>query len=435
MLWPALVLALAAVAWWIFQWTAPTGEVRKVFFGEMGAALLGSSINAATAGAIAYYALSEERRRRRTEREFAAIKRESARRHTLSMGRLKIENTIIVAATRERGEPSVVFDFDPLDDSAPKRQPQGWAVLEADRLSRMKHEAACANVPFTDDPAVDMVSAGITQLRRHSEDGKTHFRVVPRLTSYHLWAATSARLDDPLSEAEKEAVPGEGETLRERFAKNPTRLEDVLDLPSPAKIGVGVVVVTADNQMVLGLRGRTFVASNFDTELPGGHVPVHFVAEGMSPQDRDENGRLSPDETALRGMFEELGIEFSTAERLAKLRQTGVFFDTQRWQPCFAYVAHLDMSFDELLTTITSAADFWEADQIIPLPFDPDNPLTKSLMLGVDGRYCFASNHAHALAYFALLHQYGLRHMQDAMRGGRVRARQDGAEQLVGRSR
>lgn len=305
------------------------------------------------------------------------------------------------------------------------RTPQGWSVLAGDRLERLKAQAATHNVPFTNDEAVDIVNAGITALRRHSDDGKTHFRLTPRLTSYHVWAATSARLDDPLTPSERATIPGEGETLRARFGKRPARLEDVGSLPVPAKVGVGVVVVTNDGQMVLGLRGKTFVASLFDGLFEEGQAPVHFVAEGMMPTDLDVQGRLSPEETAKRGLFEEMGIEVGQLLSSRGLSQTGVFFDTQRWQPCFAYIAHVDVSFDELLTQVVSADDYWEADQLIPVPFDPLSQMTRDLLFEVDARYRFASNHAQALAYFALLHEYGLRSMQDAMRFPPRRRRRD----------
>jgi hypothetical protein len=267
----------------------------------------------------------------------------------------------------------------------------------------------------------------------------TRYSLTPRLTSYHVWAATSARLDDGLTAAERAELPGEGETLRERFAQTPRRLEDVGTLPTPAKVGVGVVVVTNDGHMVLGLRGKTWVASHHDTPGEVHRVPVHFVAEGMSPDDLDESGRLSPIMTARRGMIEELGLgDVSRGTgQVVSLRQVGVFFDSKRWQPCFAFVAHVDRSFDELLTLVTSARDFWEADQLLALPFDLDNPMTRDLMLGRHRDYVFASNHAHALSYFALLDEFGLEHMVDAMRSRSAWRTTDrrGAPQAAGRQR
>lgn len=194
-------------------------------------------------------------------------------------------------------------------------------------------------------------------------------------------------------------------------------------LPSPAKVGCGVVVVTADGYLVTGLRGRTFVAGGH--EEGASTVGVHFVAEGMIPEDTNLGGRLDPFVTARRGLMEELGLgdAGTGTAAITELAMTGVFFDTQRWQPGFCFLARTDATFDELSTAIHSARDFWEMDELVPLPADPFASETRDLMLESHPQFHFASNHAHALAYFALLHEHGLDDMRDAMVVSRARLR------------
>ena len=189
--------------------------------------------------------------------------------------------------------------------------------------------------------------------------------------------------------------------------------------------------------MVLGVRGRTFVASDFDGDGAETRASVHFVAEGVLPTDVDAANLLNPDVAALRGLKEEmaLGNDVGSLARVISLQRTGVFLDTQRWQPCFAYLARVDVTFNELSTLVLSARDFWEADRLVPLLFDPFDDKVRSMMLDMDPEHRFASNHAHALAYFALLSEFGLPELRDSLRtrkglhrGGPLRA---GATELA----
>lgn len=416
-----LVGVLLLLSWWLTD--VPTGwlpERLEAFVESVGGALLGSAISAATAAMIIVYALSVRRRRRLQAREYAAIRRESSRRPGLQIGDLTIPNIVVVAAmTKEQEGERVRFEFAPLD-SGPARKPEGWASLEAGRLAEMTEEALDRGRPFTDDDAVDLVRAGISGSRRQSIDGIVRYRLVPRVTTYHVWAATSGSLDRTLTEGEEAAIDGDGTSLRERWKLAPRRLEDVSSLPAPAKVGCGVVVVTSDDQMVLGLRGLTFVAGGDDVG-DRSTAAVHFVAEGMIPTDTDTSGRLNAEVTARRGLMEELAIGDAGAGlvEITQLDCAGMFFDTQRWQPAFAYVARVSATYDELATLVHSARDFWEADQLIPLPFDISSPATRRLLLDDHESFHFASNHAQALAYFALLHEFGLNDMRDAMRRSR----------------
>ena len=421
-LWLLLVLVLLATAWFLLAVpkSADDGGL-SAFYGELGSAILGAAVNAATALVITFYALSARIRRKRRERIMAAIRRHAEHRRALVLGDMSIPGIIPVAALgRDSDSPQVRFEFAPLD-VAEARVPEGWPALRDGRLQHLVSRAAAASVVFTDDEAVDIVNAGVVRNARSNPAGETVYRLVPRRTSYFVWASTSGQLDTKLTDEEKRAIHGRGETLRERWDKQPTRLEDLNDLPSPAKLGCGVVAVTKDNYMVMALRGRTFIASDFDSEGPDTRSSVHFVAEGVLPTDVDAAGLLNPDVTALRGLQEELAVgnDVGSLARVDSLRQTGVFFDTQRWQPCFAYLARLDVTFDALNTLVLSARDFWETDRLLPVPFDPFDDQVRSMMLDVDGEHRFASNHAHALAYFALLSEYGLPDLHESLRNRR----------------
>lgn len=411
-----LVLVLLLFAWLLLGVPEGTFEPRTAnYFSEIGSALVGAAVTAATAALVVFSALSARRRKRVMDRRYAAMRRDSVTRRSLQVADLLIPGVIVVAAMPgEMESQRVRFEFEPMDEGA-TRVPEHWEVLEAGRLQEMKHESAAKSVQFTDDQAVDLARAGIRESRRASADGVTTYSLVPRRTSYHVWAASSGSLDRTLTSAEAAGLPGAGTTLRQRWSCEPTRLEDVEVLPAPAKIGCGVVVVTTDGYLVTGLRGRTFVA--------GGHedgastAGVHFVAEGMIPEDTNLSGRLDPFVTARRGLMEELGLGEAGNQTAAitDLVMTGVFFDAERWQPGFCFLARTDATFDELSTLIHSARDFWEMDQLVPLPADPFAAETRDLMLGSHPQFHFASNHAHALAYFALLHEHGLDDLRDAM--------------------
>jgi hypothetical protein len=389
--------------------------------GELGSAILGAAVNAATALVITFYALSARIRRKRRDRLMASIRRQAEHKRALVLGDMSIPG-IIPVASLGRGSSSthVRFEFAPLDVGE-ARVPVGWPALRDGRLKDLISRAAAASVVFTDDEAVDIVNAGVVRSARSNPNGETVYLLVPRRTSYFVWASTSGQLDTKLTEEEKRSIHGRGETLRERWDKRPTRLEDLNGLPAPAKLGCGVVAVTKDNYMVMGLRGRTFIASDFDSDGPDTRSSVHFVAEGVLPTDVDAANLLNPDVTALRGLQEELAVgnDVGSLARVDSLHQTGVFFDTQRWQPCFAYVARLDVTFDEINTLVLSARDFWETDRLLPVPFDPFDDKVRSMMLDVDRDHRFASNHAHALAYFALLSEYGLTDLHDSLRNRR----------------
>lgn len=409
--WSLLVAALAVMSWvFLAHPSQGLAEAWANFAAELGSALLGSAVTAFAAMVLAVMAFSSTRRRKRAERKYSEMVQRSQERRRLQVGRFVIEDVFVVAACREQQPYTnhVKFEFDQLDRSTQRRPPAEYQALRSGRLIEMIDGAKRASVAFDDQPAVDLLNAGTVLAEERDGAVRTKYRLTPAVTSYHLWAATSNSLDRPFTASEVTAFP-DSSSLRDAWRISPERLEDVGRLPAPAKVGVGTAVITNDNHLVVGLRGKTFVASAHDSPLGDVRKPVHFVAEGMIPNDLNPAGRLDPRVTALRGIAEELGLDQSGTGTgtVTKLVATGVFFDVKRWQPCFAFVARIDRSFDELNTLVHSATDYWESDQLIPMPMDIRDGHLRSLLLGHHESFRWASNHAQAVAYFACLHEFG----------------------------
>ena len=188
----------------------------------------------------------------------------------------------------------------------------------------------------------------------------------------------------------------------------------VHDLPFQAKIGSVTILETSDGQVVLGVRGKTMIAGNNPPEL---RKKVHFVAEGMIPEDRDETGNLNPIETSKRGLEEELmvGTTSQSIGHLVELKSTGFFFDQLRFQPCFTYLAKTEVSFDDLKTGASAAKDAWENESLVSMPLSIDAIEMRQLMLGRHPDFELASNHAAAGLWFALIFKHGFVYVKDSL--------------------
>lgn len=206
-----LVLVLLMMAWLLLGLPEGTFDPRTAnYFSEIGSALVGAAVTAATAALVVFSALSAKRRKRVMDRRYAALRRDTVSRRCLQVADLRIPGIIVVAAMpSEMDKDRVRFEFEPMDGGSP-RVPENWDVLAAGRLQDMKRESAAKSVPFTDDPAVDLVRAGIRESRRSSADGVTRYSLVPRKTSYHVWAASSGSLDRELTAAEAAGLAGWG---------------------------------------------------------------------------------------------------------------------------------------------------------------------------------------------------------------------------------
>ncbi|MGK3708857.1 hypothetical protein [Arthrobacter sp. IK3] len=271
----------------------------------------------------------------------------------------------------------------------PVRDPGSWDALREGRLREMSAAAASSGVMFTDDNALAVASASL------GTDGI--WDLAPALTTYHRWAASSGSLDRALTDSEQQSVPGTGSTLRERWNAVFDSPADIAGLPAPAKAGCGVVPVTRDGFLVMGVRRRAFVAAGHPGEY---RENVHVVAEGMLPQDTGADGVIEASAAAARGLAEELDVHE------AQIIPTGFFLDAQRWQPVFSFLAYLPLSYNQVWDSAAGADDSWESDRLMALPF-ADGPELRALVEGTHPELLMASNHAQAYLACAMDHAFG----------------------------
>ncbi len=398
-----LVIFLLILAW--FSYASPSqNQVRD----DLAAGLLGSAITAVAALCVALYAVAKTRQQRTAHYRFLSAQKETARKQSVQLGRMRIKNMFVVTyLSKQRGAIPVRFQFTHFDEGS-SRPTSNYADFLKIRIANIQNEAQSRDVLLHDGESVDLVQFRLLESYRESK--RIVWQVTPRKTTYFDWAATSGRLDTPLTRQEREALSTEADTLREYVDYTPHRIEDIKYLNIPSKIAVGVVVVTIDNLMVLTRRGKTFIAGadkGADRSSSDSRAALHFVAEGALLSDLDSDGFYDPAITALRGIKEELNLNVETDIDGAP-QLTAVFFDSQRMQPLFTFVARSRLTFDEINTKIHAAVDFWESDGLLGLPYDAFNPEVTDLLTSEMHEYIFASNHAHALAYAALLYEFGI---------------------------
>lgn len=110
-----------------------------------------------------------------------------------------------------------------------------------------------------------------------------------------------------------------------------------------------------------------------------------------------------------------MGADRECLARVEDHVATGFFFDQLRMQPCFAYLARIDRTWDELAAGAPAAQDFWEVSELRSLPFDISHVGLRALLLGQHPDMELASNHAAAVLWFACLHEFGYHRMRDAL--------------------
>lgn len=402
LLWVGVIALASLTAFWTYTRTVP-----DTFSREISIALLGAVVTLVPAAGLAALALLEQWRRAREVEILARFAGESWQRRALRAGRMEIPGIVVVASGNAHSEWTDRVDVE-FDDWAPQRplSAEVQRVVE-DRLPALHDRAARIHAPFTDDDAVDLVHARIELRRDAAGRRRPLYRLTPAPMSYFPFAATGADLDrvDEI----------DGRSLRDMFGPDVQTLQDVARLAVPAKVGSGTLVVSADRRLLLGVRGSTMIAGR--DESTDGRSLVHVVAEGCTPEDVDRNGRFDPLATARRGVLEEVGIGDSPQAigRVTKLVRTGFFLDQQRWQPCFANVAHTDLTWDEIQTAAPAAQDSWEVERYLSLPFDIAHPGVRHLLLGTHPDLALASNHAAAVLWFALLYEHGFTVMRDLL--------------------
>jgi len=397
----AIVATLGASLWW-YGSTEP-----DTFSREAAIALLGAVVTLLSAAVVATLALVQQLRRAREVETLTRFAEDSRRLRSLRVGRMEIPGIVVVASGNNHLEWTDRADVEfgdwaaerPLDEEV--RQ-----VIDA-RIPGFVEEARRRKSPFSDDPAVDLVDARVELRPDASGKRRPVYRLTPAPMTYFPFFATAARLDD--------AALDDPRPLRERFGPDVRSIEDVARLRLNAKVGVGTLVVTSDDRLVLGVRGRTMIAGG--DERTDGRSAVHVVAEGAMPHDVDRKGRFDPLATARRGLMEEVGLggDVRAIGWVRQLVQTGFFLDQQRWQPCFANLAHIDLSWDEFATAATTAQDRWEVERYVSLPFHIEHPGLRLLLLGQHPDLALASNHAAAVLWFGLLYRHGFTTMRDML--------------------
>src|SRR5690625_164247 len=348
-----MLLAAAALLLFITFGLYPLTE-EGTFFRELVVAGLGAVITVIAAVAAAWGPLSDLRRARREARAREKFDARTWELSAIELGRLSIPDIVVVHSAGKGREWTEDIELRFEDLSEPRPEPTIMTALREHRLPEEKAKAESRGVTFVDEPCVDLV--GASTYFTTDDDGQRRYmlNLTPARATYFDFAITSAHLRAPLPPA----LGLEASNLDELWQATPRAIEHVANLPAMAKVGVSTVVVTSDNRLVLGLRGKTYIAGSDSGS--DAKAPVHVVAEGMVPTDVDRRGRIDPAETAKRGMHEELRIGTDEAYgRVEELRAVGFFFDQLRWQPCFVYLARIDLTWSELQTVAPMASSYW----------------------------------------------------------------------------
>lgn len=391
----AAAIALIGISVWLWFGTGEGSFPHDA----LAPTLMGSAVTALAAFASLAVLATREIQERQQLNVVERVPRQA--RPTLRLGNLVVEDIRVVAAGTGLERRSRFEVVAPSSDTLPRREdPPEWPALERVVIPRLRQRAQQRRQVLFDDEKLDLLDA---VRRRELVDG--HPVVVHELhvgsTTYLRFAAMSNALDEDV----RDVLPGIA-TLRGHWAMEPMGLEHVANLPAPAALGCEVVVVTADDQIVLLERAATYIGG----PLPGDRrTPVHVVAEGMIPGDV-ESGQPPLRAAALRALDEELGIDVDCPglEPLMGLEMVGVFFDTRRWQPCFVWLAQLSISLDELSTMHSVARDGWESASIYGVPYDIRAESTRALLLGRHQHLVAATNHARAALALALMARDGL---------------------------
>lgn len=137
-------------------------------------------------------------------------------------------------------------------------------------------------------------------------------------------------------------------------------------------LGTSIVSVTADNQIVIGLRGKT------DNNRSTWYVPGGFV----EPQeDIQLNGRVDIFGTAVRELNEELGVQ-----EVVKIVSTGVSYDRRTPHPEIHFASNLGATSQEIMRKFSDKGEF---SRIKMIPNQPD--ILYESLVEIDGqRMCGA---------------------------------------------
>lgn len=371
---------------------------------------LGSVITAFAAAGVAFLALFSEFQRMREQDTLKRFAGDSWQRQSVRVGRMEIPDVAVVRASNAGVQWTELADlvFEPFAEPrelAPEIKARRDAVI-----AEVSEEARRKGLPMFDGDAVDIVDAKVDLIRGADGRKRPQYTLTPAPAKYFDFLGTTANLD-----ARVDGGPTLRELSREMVGFDPQGIDKLDQLPAMAKLGSGTAVVTSDERIVLGVRGKLMIAGALDAD--DARSVIHVVAEGVDPADVDRNALLNPRETALRGLEEELNIgnEIRHSARVTSLEDTGFFFDQLRWQPCFAFLARIDRSWEEFHPAAVAAQDAWEVERLISLPFDIHHEGVRRLLLGTHPDLVLASNHAAMYLWTALLHKHGFTTVRDQL--------------------
>ncbi|OKL47359.1 hypothetical protein [Boudabousia marimammalium] len=381
---------------------------------EVVVAAIGSLITIIGAIGVAIVTFPQQIRAQRENRKIQHMDEESWNKRHLTVGGMVIDDIVVVKSGREKTPWTdlAVMEWQPTLPVGKRDNFSSHKLVDTAReqwLGDIERDCKNKGIALSDDACVDMVDITISYVHNKSGRRIPKYTITPAIESYYNFLCSTANLDRKL------IVDGQETTLRENVAHPPTDIESVRELPFMTKVGVGTVAITSDGFLVLGVRGRTAIAGQFEYDEI--RKAVHIVAEGMIPEDRGVGGTIDPQKTSSRALEEELGIS-SGKDAIGEVKETaatGFFFDQLRYQPCFAYIAHLDVDRDQLQAGLGSAQDSWEVEKLFFMRFDPNNAEVIALLRHEHPYLKLASNHAHAVLWFACLYQFGYFKMRDCL--------------------
>lgn len=380
------------------------------YWAALNAALISSIVTIVITLSIAIAAFWERLQKVQEHRVMERFGTKSWQRSAIRMGALEIPDIVITAAATHRVQWSDRAQVEWADLTSPRAKPgEPLQVAMQANLDAARTHADRHKIMLTDGQAVDLRAAYI-ELVHQANKRVRKFTLTPATSTYFDFLAGGNSMDATVT------LDGDETSLRKWIGFTPQSIEEVENLPFSSKIGTGTVVVTRDNMLVLGIRGRTMVAGGQEPDERG-RRRVHIAGEGMIPDDLDRRGRLSPRVTAARALFEELAIgpKSSCIGRIEQIFDTGFFFDQLRVQPCFSFLAKVSLDWNELRTDAVIASDFWEVEELIAIPFDIENVNLQTLLLNQHPEIVLASNQAAAAVWFACLYEFGFHHLRDVL--------------------
>ncbi len=329
---------------------------------------------------------------------------------SVARGRVLIEDLISLAACdqEQSAHRELLLEFE-SDLRADRPDPPEWPLIRAQLLPALVKEAETDGREFRDESGLDLT---YVRPRSQTDGGPRRYKVGVSETKYHRWAATANCLDRDLREVPEIAERIGASTLREAWGCHPSTLEDLARQAPPALMGVCVVVIAEEQIVVLERQGIHYVAT--PSEGDDQRRRVHFMGEGMTRADRNPaTGCYSPEQGALRGCEEELGLTVQDIE----LTPTAVALDTKRCQPLFCFVGRCRLEIGDLEERMQFAFDRRETVSRIVAQFATSSrdETTRLLLTGQHPEFVLASNHAEAALLHSLFYLEGREYVRDQL--------------------